>query len=152
MGPGKYDLVKQAFIEAGGEVIFTSLKMRPGKSVLFGTLGNTLFFGLPGPPPAVQTLFNMLVGPTLLAMQGGRAPWPQKVQAYLHHSIKPERHDVLRLKDGMITMEGGKCKVRFTQKLELPDCYILLPSGKDYYPEGELVDVYLTTSLGWGQA
>ena len=141
MGPGKYDLVKDAFIEAGGRVIFTALKMRPGKSMLFGTLGNTLFFGLPGPPHAVQTLFNMLVGPTLLAMQGVRSPWPQKVQAYLHHSIRLKRHDVLRLKDSVMVFEGGKCTVRFTKKLELPNCYILLPPGREYYPEGELVDI-----------
>ena len=147
MGPGKYDLVKEAFVKAGGQVIFTSLKMRPGKSVLFGTLGNTLFFGLPGPPHAVQTLFNMLVGPTLLAMQGVRASWPQKVQASLHHSVRAKRHDVLRLKDGMLVQERGRCKVRFTKKLELANCYILLLSGREYYPEGELVDVYLTTSL-----
>ncbi len=150
MGPGKYDLIKEAFLEAGGRVIFTALKMRPGKSVLFGTLGNTLFFGLPGPPHAVQTLLNVLVGPTLLAMQGVRSPWPQKVQAYLHHSVRAKRHDVLRLKDGVLAFEGDKCTVRFTKKLELPNSYILLPAVREYYPEGELVDVYLISSLWMG--
>ncbi len=84
-------------------------------------------------------------------MQGIKKPWPQKVQAYLHHSVRAKRHDVLRLKDGVLVFEGGKCTIRFTKKLELPNCYILLPAGREYYPEGELVDVYLTGD-GRGQA
>jgi len=141
MGPGKYDLVTDIFVEAGGKVIFTALDMRPGKSMLFGTLGSTLFFGLPGPPPAVQTLLNVLVGPALLAMQGVKAPWPQKVQAYLEHPVKVKRSDVLRLKDGVMTLEGGRCQVRSTGKLELPDCYIQLPPGREHFSKRGLVDI-----------
>jgi molybdopterin molybdotransferase len=145
MGPGKYDLVRDIFAEAGGQEIFTALDMRPGKSVLFGILGKTLFFGLPGPPQAVQTLFNVLVGPTLLAMQGRDERWPQKVQAYMQHQVKVKRNEVLRLKDGVLTPEGDRCTVRLAGRLESSNCYILLQPGEAYYPEGELVDVLLAT-------
>ena len=143
MGPGKYDLVRDAFVEAGGQVILTALDMQPGKSVLFGTLGKTLFFGLPGPPDAAQTLFNILVGPALLAMQGSDDPWPQKVQAQLQHQIKVKRHEVLRLKDGVLCLDGGRCSVRFAEKTEISNCYIILQSGQQFYSEGDLVDIYL---------
>ncbi len=146
MGPGKYDLVRDTFVEAGGQEIFTALDMRPGKSVLFGILGKTLFFGLPGPPQAVQTLFNVLVGPTLLAMQGRDERWPQKVQAYMQHQVKAKRNDVLRLKDGVLTPEGGRYTVRLAGRFESSNCYILLQPGKAYYPEGEPVDVLLAIS------
>ncbi len=145
-GPGKYDLVRDAFVEAGGQIVFTELEMRPGKSILFGKLGGTLFFGLPGPPFAVQTLFNVLVGPALLAMQGREGRLPQKVQAYMQHQLTVKRSDVLRLKDGVLTSIEGRCSVRFPRRSETFNCYIMLQPGETHYPRGELVDVLLAVS------
>lgn len=147
MGPGKYDLVERAFVEAGGKVVFNAIDMRPGKSFLFGTLGRTLFFGLPGPPHAVWTLLNELVGSALYAMQGGDGAWPINVQAHLQHEIKIKRNDVLRLKDGVLTMEEGRCVVRIAGRLEMGNCFILLPPGRICYGAGELVDVHLGQTL-----
>ena len=147
MGPGKYDLVERAFVEAGGKVIFNAIAMRPGKSILFGILGHTLFFGLPGPPNAVRTLLSVLVGPALLAMQGVRGALPKKVQAHLQHQVKIKRNDVLRLKDGVLAIEEGRCFVRFAGRLEVGNCFILLSPGQAHYCEGELVEVYLTVDL-----
>jgi len=143
VGPGKYDLVRDAFVEAGGQVVFTALDMRPGKSVLFGILEGTLFFGLPGPSFAVQTLFNVLVGPAILAMQGGKGRWPQKVKGCMQHQITTKRSDVLRLKDGVLTSDRGSCSVRVAARCEISNCYILLQPGEICYPKGALVDVYL---------
>lgn len=146
LGPGKYDLVRDAFVEAGGQVILTKMDMRPGKSVLFGILDKTLYFGLPGPPDAAQTLLNVMVGPALLAMQRTDAPRTQTVQAYLQHQIETKRNKVMRLKDGVLTMAGGRCSVRFAAKTEISNCYIILQPGQASYPEGDLVDIYLTAA------
>jgi molybdopterin molybdotransferase len=147
MGPGKYDLVERVFVEAGGEVFFNSIEMRPGKAVLFGALGRTLFFGLPGPPYAVRTLLNELVGPALLAMQGVKGSWPKEVQAHLLHHVNIKRNDVLRLKDGILAFSEGRCLVRFAERLEIPNCFILLPPGRTSYDEGALVEVHLVNKL-----
>jgi molybdopterin molybdotransferase len=147
MGPGKYDLVERVFAEAGGEVFFNSIAMRPGKAVLFGVLGRTLFFGLPGPPYAVRTLLNELVGPALLAMQGVVGSWPKEVQAHLLHQVSIKRNDVLRLKDGVLTFSEGKCLVRFAERLEIPNCFVMLPPGRLHYDEGALVEVHLVNRL-----
>ncbi len=150
MGPGKYDLVERAFVEAGGRVIFNAIAMRPGKSFLFGTLGHTLFFGLPGPPHAVRTLLNELVAPALLAMQGVKDSWPKKVQAHLQHQINIKRNDVLHLRDGVLMLKEGRCSVRAAEPLEMGNCFILLPPGKEQYRVGELVAVHLAVDLGAG--
>jgi molybdopterin molybdotransferase len=148
MGPGKYDLVEKAFVEAGGKIVFNALSMRPGKSVLFGILGRTLFFGLPGPPNAVRALLNALVGPALLAMQGATGSWPQKVQAHLLHPIDITRNDLLRVKEGVLAMGRGSLSVRYAERLEIPNCYILLPPGQAQYGAGEVVDVHLALGSG----
>jgi molybdopterin molybdotransferase len=121
--------------------------MRPGKAVLFGVLGRTLFFGLPGPPYAVRTLLNELVGPALLAMQGVVGSWPKEVQAHLLHQVSIKRNDVLRLKDGVLTFSEGKCLVRFAERLEIPNCFVMLPPGRLHYDEGALVEVHLVNRL-----
>ncbi len=143
MGPGKYDLVESMFIKAGGEVIFNTIAMRPGKSVLFGILNGTVFFGLPGPPYAVRTLLNELVSPAILAMQGTKDSWPKMVEAHLQHQINIKRNDILRLKDAVLSLEKGKCLVRFAERREIPNCSILLPPGQLHYGEDALVEVHL---------
>ena len=143
MGPGKYDLVEKAFVLAGGKVIFNAIAMRPGKAFLFGTLGRTLFFGLPGPPNAVRTLLHELVGPALYALQGIKSKLPRNIQAYLQHQIHVKRNDVLQLKDGVLTVNKGRCAVRLPERLEVGNCFIVLPSGQADYDEGDLVDVHL---------
>lgn len=150
MGPGKYDLVEKTFAASGGRVLFNALAMRPGQSVLFGLLGRTLLFGLPGPPHAVRTLLHELVGPTLLAMQGKKDPWPKKIAAHVLHRIKLKPHRVLRLKDAVLVLQDGRCSVRFTGRLEMPNCLILLEPGRSAYSEGDLVPVHLPHELGGG--
>ncbi len=141
MGPGKYDLVEKLFLEAGGNMIFTELGMRPGKSVLFGTLGTTLFFGLPGPPHAVQTLFHLLVVPVVFALQGLKKQLPGKTTAYLEHDIPVKRSDLLCFKDGVMGLRGGKCYVRLADRDEPPDCYVMLSAGRLFFKKGERVEI-----------
>ncbi|BCL59444.1 molybdopterin molybdenumtransferase MoeA [Desulfomarina profundi] len=143
MGPGKYDLVEKLFLEAGGNLIFTELGMRPGKSVLFGTLGKTLFFGLPGPPYAVQTLFNLLVVPVVFSLQGLKEQLPRKTTAYLEHDIPVKRSDLLCFKDGVLELRDGKCYVRLADRDESPNCYIMLSAGQLFFKKGEMVEICL---------
>ncbi len=149
MGPGKYDLVEKTFVAAGGRVLFNALAVRPGQSVLFGLLGRTLLFGLPGPPHAVRTLLHELVGPALLAIQGKKDPWPKMIAAHVLHRVQMKPHRVLRLKDAVLVLQDGRCSVRFAERLEVPNCLILLEAGRSTYREGELVQVHLPHELSY---
>lgn len=143
MGPGKYDLVEKSFIAAGGVVFYRGLAMRPGKATLFGILGRTLFFALPGPPHAVRTLLHTLVGPALLAMQGAMIPWPGRTRAFLLHTLDVRAREMLQLKDGILALTDGRCGVRLAGRLEVPNCHILLPPGRSSYQEGDEVEIQL---------
>ncbi len=143
MGPGKYDLVEEAFWASGGLVFFNGLAMRPGKRMLFGQLGETLFFALPGPPHAVRTLLHTLVGPALLFMQGVEEEGPKKTRASLLHPLIIKKPDVLQLKDGVLQIAGGLCRVRLAGRLETPNCHILLPPGQSRYEAEDQVEVHV---------
>lgn len=69
---GDHDLVKQAFAEIG-EINFWKVKIKPGKPVAFGRLGErTHFFALPGNPVSSLVTFRLFVVPALYAWHHGR--------------------------------------------------------------------------------
>lgn len=145
-GPGRYDLVAEAFQAAGGFVEFYSLPMRPGNSVVFGWLDRMLFCGLPGPPYAVQTLFSALVGPLLLGLLGVAGRWPMVVEALLAEDLPRRQRSVLFLQPGVSMVRGGRFLVRSARKNEPVDCYLLLPAGDAGLAAGTLITVQLCGS------
>ena len=145
MGPGKFDLVEDAFRRAGGKVLYNSLNMRPGKSTLFGTLGDTLFFGMPGPPPAVHLLFNELIRTAILALQGAESCSPQELNAFLTGAM-PNGNGLARLKSAQLFFEDGRCLVRPAAGLDVANCYIYCPGDGKSLAAGDLVRVHMTAS------
>jgi hypothetical protein len=66
-----------------------------------------------------------------------------ELQAHLLHPVEVKHLNVLQLKNGMLILEGGRCSVRFAERLEIANCHILLHPGCSSYAEGDLVDVHL---------
>jgi molybdopterin biosynthesis enzyme len=71
---GVYDFTKAALKELGAEIFFERVSLRPGKPTVFGRLGHTLLFGLPGNPVSVAVTFNLFARTALRAMQGAKEP------------------------------------------------------------------------------
>jgi molybdopterin molybdotransferase len=67
---GDKDFSEAAMLELGVEVKFHRVAIKPGKPVLFGVHGRTLYFGLPGNPVASMLTFELFVRPALLKMRG----------------------------------------------------------------------------------
>ena len=147
MGPGKYDLLEEAFVAAGGRVLYSGLNLRPGKSTLFGVLGSMLFFGLPGPPPAVRVLFNELVRPALLGMLGVKEPLPGSTRAVLTEEVHLKRAGVPGLKGGCFALDQGKCTVRLAKRNDPATCYLLFPANRRRFRKGESISVHFVNSL-----
>ena len=66
---GKYDLTKVALSELGTEIFFEKVRLRPGKPAVFGRLGGTLIFGLPGNPVSAAVTFYLFVRTAIRKMQ-----------------------------------------------------------------------------------
>ncbi len=142
VGPGKYDLFAAAFQNIGGELHFRKLAMRPGRSMLFGTIGRSLYIGLPGPPSAVAVLFNELVGPVLDKMKGLSEFRHQDIKARLTHDITLHGDDLLTLQEGRLTYRDACILVQSVGRLEVADCCMLLEPGKRVYECGATVTVH----------
>jgi molybdopterin molybdotransferase len=150
MGPGKYDLVEQAFVDAGGKVMFDHLPMLPGRSILCGQLGATLVVALPGPPYAVRTLIHELVGPLLLQQQGAAVYRPQTITATLTAPCRLRAGDLLQVKAGVLTLSGTTCTVRPAAAIETVSCFMLFPPGCEDFPPGTAIEVHPVAGAGHG--
>ena len=141
MGPGRYDLLEESINRVGGKTFFNALKLRPGKAILCGVLGNSLYFGLPGPPPAVHALFHILVRAPLLAAQGYADSRPPRLWAYLGADLHMSKPDMLRLREGVLEERQGLCQVRAPKRKEQANCYMLCSPKMKHMRRGEYVQV-----------
>ncbi len=86
---GWHDLVRTALERLGGELSFHRVKMKPGKPVAYGRLGEVAVFCLPGNPVSSLVTFELFVRPALQVLRG-RSPEPKRVQARLLEEV-PKR-------------------------------------------------------------
>ncbi len=67
---GDCDLVKEAFQEAGAEMLFWRVRMKPGTPIAVAKYMNKLIFGLSGNPAAAYITFEQFVRPIILKQMG----------------------------------------------------------------------------------
>lgn len=67
---GEHDLVQAVLGEAGLEVDFWKIAMRPGKPLIFGQIGGVPMLGLPGNPVSTLVCATIFLLPALEKMQG----------------------------------------------------------------------------------
>jgi len=67
---GERDFIKIAFEQAGGDLQFWRVAIKPGRPFVFGRYREKLLFGLPGNPVSAFVTFLLLVRPALLRWQG----------------------------------------------------------------------------------
>lgn len=105
---GDHDLIKPVLERMGASIHFHGVAQKPGKPLLFATLGEKPIIALPGNPRAVLILFWEYVLPFLRAMQGARDPWPRTEHLPITHAVtlKGDRAEfrAAQVKDGRVTL------------------------------------------------
>jgi molybdopterin molybdotransferase len=99
---GAHDYVRAALAEAGVQMDFWKVAIKPGKPLAFGRRGATLFFGLPGNPTSSLVSFELFVRPAIRRMLGhaqvlaprmdGRTEVELRKPAGLTHFIRAVAH------------------------------------------------------------
>ena len=67
---GDHDLMRQALVDAGMELGFWRVGMRPGKPLIHGRLGATIVLGLPGNPTSSTLCALLFLRPLVRALLG----------------------------------------------------------------------------------
>jgi molybdopterin molybdotransferase len=109
---GQYDLVGRTLADAGMELLFHKVRVKPGKPVLAGRRGDCLVLGLPGNPVSAFTGFALFAAPTLRRMLGYRKWANQPVTAVLEEPFRQSTGRTnyhlacLEARDGKIVARG----------------------------------------------
>lgn len=82
---GDFDHVKDV-VGAGGELAFWRVRVRPGKPLLFGVVGDLPVIGLPGNPTSAFVTYEVFVRPALRTMLG-TAPGRPEIEAVVDERI-----------------------------------------------------------------
>ncbi|PWK09633.1 gephyrin-like molybdotransferase Glp [Tumebacillus permanentifrigoris] len=147
---GDYDLMRDAYVQAGGELLFWKVSMRPGTPVTYARVGATPVFGLSGNPAAAFINFVLLVQPVLRKLAGHAQPEHRPVKAMLDSQIDARVIGLDRfLRVNLIMQEAVLTAVLPTHSQKagilttLPhtDALLRIPGGTSVQ-HGQLVDVY----------
>jgi len=141
---GERDLMLDA-LRARGTIVFHGIAVKPGKPTLFGQVGSTPVFGMPGNPTSCLSNAYMLLVPFLRAV-ARLPPWrPTVVTAPLAQAIRssPGRHQfyTVQIRDGRVE-PAFKSSGDITSMSEAHG-YIEIPAGATGVDAGELVAVTL---------
>ena len=141
---GERDLILDA-VDRMGTVLFHGIAVKPGKPTLFGTIGGTPIFGMPGYPTSCLSNAYMLLVPPLRAMAHLPAAALRTVRLPLGQRVVSTtgRHQfyTVRLVNGS-AMPAFKASGDITSMAQA-DGYIEIPAQTDVVEPGELVDVTL---------
>ena len=87
---GDYDLVRKVLESLGWKSDFWKVRMKPGKPLAFGVLGEVPVLGLPGNPASSMVCFELFVRPAIRAMSGHARPFRTVASGRL---VTPYRKD-----------------------------------------------------------
>jgi molybdopterin molybdotransferase len=139
---GGRDLLVDAIARCG-RIAFHGIAVKPGKPTLFGTIGDTPIFGMPGNPTSCLSNALILLVPFLRRV--ARLPeWqPARVRLPLARAVPglADRHQfyTVRIVDGRAE-PAFKSSGDITS-MAAADGYIEIPAGSAGVPEGEFVEV-----------
>jgi molybdopterin molybdotransferase len=147
---GKYDLVKDTLSQLGMRVKFWKVAMKPGKPLIFGTIGNKPVFGLPGNPTSAMISFEEFVRPALLKMMGHVNLFRPLIEATLAEDlniISARLHLVrckLFQKDGaMLAVSTGSQSPGALRSMILADGLMIVPPSEKPFAAGHRMKVQL---------
>ena len=147
---GEHDLVRAALARVGAELEFWKVRIRPGKPLAFGRLGDTLILGLPGNPVSAQLTFALFGMPLLRAMQGDQRALPPRGSARLTTALrqKPGRTGFYRARlEGEWAITEQNQASGSTVSLAHADALLILPEESAGLDAGESVEVIRLAEL-----
>jgi molybdopterin molybdotransferase len=158
---GDYDMVKDV-LASEGEITFSTVRMKPGKPLAFGTLkgvdknGNPRrvpHLGLPGNPVSSMVTFELFARPAMLKMMGKKNLAKPVVEAVLEEPAVNTDGRRLYIR-AIVSKSEGRYHARLTgpqgsgilTSMSLANGLVIVPEDTAGAKAGETVKVIL---LGW---
>jgi molybdopterin molybdotransferase len=153
---GDYDMVKDVLAKEG-EVAFWTVRMKPGKPLAFGVLGEKRVphLGLPGNPVSVMITFDLFARPAILKMMGKTNLARPTIEAVLENPIENSdsrrlfvRSVVTRRDDRYFAHLTGPQGSGILTSMAQANGLVIIPESVPRVKEGDLVQVLM---LDWDE-
>jgi molybdopterin molybdotransferase len=153
---GDHDLVIESLQTRGLKLDFWQIAMRPGKPLLFGTLGPVPVLGLPGNPVSALVCSILFLLPALGRLSGLPAAPPPTVPATAGAPLRANDHRADHLRATVAVDSQGRIVATpfpvqdsaMLRRLALADALILRPPNAPAVPEGSEIGIIRLDSLG----
>ena len=147
---GKYDYTMRAMEQAGAEILFNGVKMKPGMACTYGTLDGKLIAGLSGNPAASLTNFYVIAAPAFRKLCGQRLYMPEMVRVTLLNRF-PKNSPETRILRGKLDLTEGTAGMRFSEdqgnmvlrSMAGSDVMAIVPAGSGPQEAGTVLDGFL---------
>ena len=145
---GKHDLVEGVLRDLGAEIEFTTVRIQPGKPLVFGRVGDTPVFGLPGNPLSTMVTFEVFAS-IAVDLLGGANESPLRFQRAA--LAEPFRHKpvLTRFIGASLSGHYGNATVRPDRGQGSGDvvafaranCLMVASQERESWEAGELIEV-----------
>lgn len=147
---GARDMTERV-LSALGSVMFHSVRLKPGKPFLAGTINGKPVFGLPGHPRAVAVCFEAFIRPAIKKLSGESGPplrsAPRTLEARLLKNVhsSPGRREhidvILSERNGQLWADPVLGKSGLLRTMVRADGSICVPQEKIGWAKGDTVRV-----------
>ena len=153
---GDHDHAQDALQRLGGELIFHTVAIRPGKPVLFGTASQgRLVFGVPGNPAAATLGFELFVRLAIRLLAGDRNADRPRAKARLRGALSRvkgltffPRGRVTADGSQLVFVAGGQQSSMQIASWSGANAVAVIAPGEGWIEDGTEIDVLLVGSLG----
>ena len=145
---GAYDYVRTELEDMGARWQFWKVRQRPGKPLIFGTMGNALLLGLPGNPVSSAVCFEAYARPLLARLLGREVILRPLVPARLSRGLGKSsglyyfaRGVAEETADGRLVADTGPQGSNVYSSIVRANCLIHLPEEMVDPPAGTGVQI-----------
>jgi len=146
---GDYDVTPIAMAQAGAELLFRRVSLKPGMACAYGFFGQKPITALSGNPASAFTNFHAIALPALKRLAGDAEPCPNTFPVTLGAEFK-KRSPSTRLLRGTIDLSDGTAVFRFAPRQGNAvltsavgcDAFAIIPAGSDPLPAGTKLSAF----------
>ena len=147
---GKYDYTMQAMEQAGAEILFNGVKMKPGMACTYGVLNGKLIAGLSGNPASSLTNFHVIAASAFRKLSGQEPYLPESIQVTLLDRF-PKKSPGTRFLRGTLDLSEGKVGMRLSEdqgniilrSMAGSNVIAVVPAGSGPQEAGTVLDAFL---------
>ncbi len=145
---GKYDVVEEVLAGLGAEFFFDRVLIQPGQPLVFGRVGQTFFFGLPGNPSSTMVTFEVFARAALELLAGQQEIALHMPLARLTRDFR-HRAGLTRFLPARLSADGSEVTpVGWRGSGDVPaltraNAYLVADAGRPEYASGELIRVLM---------